>query len=445
VPSEAEETYYKRSLTKDNLNQTRVPQSYGIYKVHKHGTPKTQPIVSSVNSIPKMFSKWVDFWLKKVVRTILPTYIRDADHLMKELRRTFPHGLPPGARLFSVDAIGIYSNIDTNHGIDVLTQWLHNYRDDLPKCMPVDFVIEALAKIMRSTIFQFGDIYWKQTHGCAMGTSTAVNYAYLYFGLLEVQRLLPRYKECLPFFKRFIDDGIGVWLPQPNDRLAWNAFLRCLNQWGTLRWTCDGHVDSLIFLDLRISICPDRHLIFKTYQKPMNLYLYIPPGLAHPEKMLPSLIFGRLRAYWLQNTYLSDFYAMAVLLTRRLMARGYSFPTLKPLFEEASVQLQSQLGQGRAIHHQPPNPNDKAKKPIIFHLEYHSRGIQRSQVRQVYSDTLAPFLPDRNLILAVSRPRNLRDRVCSTRLPDVPGENPSDLITTIGGDCTISPQILPTG
>jgi hypothetical protein len=261
VPSEAEETYLKCSLTKDNLNQTRVPQFYGIYKVHKHGTPKTRPIVSSVNSIPEIISKWVDNWLKKVVRTILPTYIRDADNLMKELRRTFLHGLPHGARLFSVDAIGMYSNMDTDHGIDVLTRWLHDHRDNLPKFMPVDFVIEALAKIMRSSIFHFGNTYWKQTRGCAMGTSAPVNYAYLYVGLPEVQRLLPRYKECLLFFKRFIDDGIGVWLPQPNDRLTWNAFLRCLNQWGTLGWTCDGHVNSLIFLDLTISIGPDRHLI----------------------------------------------------------------------------------------------------------------------------------------------------------------------------------------
>jgi hypothetical protein len=35
--------------------------------VHKDGTPKTRPIVSSVNSIPKIFSKWVDYWLKEVV------------------------------------------------------------------------------------------------------------------------------------------------------------------------------------------------------------------------------------------------------------------------------------------------------------------------------------------------------------------------------------------
>jgi hypothetical protein len=84
---------------------------------------------------------------------------------MNDLRRTFPNGLPPGARLFSVDPTGLNSNIDTDHGIDVLAQWLRNYREDLPTCMPVEFVIEALAKIMQSNIFQFGDTYRKQTRG----------------------------------------------------------------------------------------------------------------------------------------------------------------------------------------------------------------------------------------------------------------------------------------
>jgi hypothetical protein len=409
LPSEAEETYFKRSLTKDNLGQTRVPQFYGIYKVHKNGKPKTRPIVSSVKSISKSFSKWVDYWLKKVVRTILPTYIQDAGHLMTALHNTFPSSLPPGARLFSVDAIAMYSNIDTEHGIQVLTSWLRDYCADLPQCMPVDFIIKALAEIIRSNIFQSGDTFWGQTGGCAMGTSATVNYAYLYVGLLELQRLIPRFKTCLPFFKRFIDDVIEVWLPQPNDNLTWNAFLHCLNRWGALRWTCDGHVDSLFFLDLGISIGPNRHLIFQTYQKPMNLYLYISPSSAHPDKMLRSLIFGRLQAYWLQNTHLSDIYGMAVLLARRRIARGYSYPTLNPLFAESAIRLQAQLSQRPTLPPPPTDPNDPAKKPIIFHLKYHPRGIQRSQVRQVYLDTLAQVLPNQTLILAVSRPRNLRD------------------------------------
>jgi hypothetical protein len=85
--------------------------------------------------------------------------------------------------------------------------------------MPVDFLIKALAGIRWSNIFHFSNtLCLNQTWGCAMGTSTAVNYAYLYVGLLKVKRLIPGcYKTCLPFFKPFIDNGIVVWLLQPNE------------------------------------------------------------------------------------------------------------------------------------------------------------------------------------------------------------------------------------
>jgi hypothetical protein len=40
VPSEAEATYFEHALTKSKLNATRIPQIYGMYKVHKTGHQK---------------------------------------------------------------------------------------------------------------------------------------------------------------------------------------------------------------------------------------------------------------------------------------------------------------------------------------------------------------------------------------------------------------------
>jgi hypothetical protein len=443
--SEAEQTYFKRATTANHLSKTRVPQFYGTYKVHKNGR-RSRPVVSSVNSIPEIFSKWVDYWLKTVVGRLLPTYVRDSEHLITELHKTFPNGLPKNAKLFSVDAVAMYSNIDTDHGITVLKDWLRLYQDELPPSMPVDFVVAALEEIMKNNIFQFGDTYWRQIRGCAMGTSAAVNYAYLYVGLLEVKRLLPNYKNNLLFFKRFIDDGIGVWIDDPNEPLAWTSFLRSLNNWGTLRWTCDGHQDALVFLDLKISIDAKRNLFFKSYQKPMNLYLYIPPTSAHPSKMLHSLIFGRLRAYKLQNTATTDFVAMATLLAKRLCSRGYSLKTLLPIFQTATNRL---VNVPRRPLRSPPMTEarrtlqqcSKTINPMIFHLKYHPRGITRQNVRKIYDETLGPLIPNRRLLIAVSRTKNIGDRVCRTRLPDIPGHNPSDYITC--GDNITSPQILP--
>ena len=100
-----------------------------------------------------------------------------------------------------------------------------------------------------------------------MGTSTAVNYASLYVGLLEVTRRLPKFKKQLLFYRRFIDDGIGVWLGN-EDPLIWASFLKCLNTWGSLKWTSDGPTNEIIFMDLKITIHPfSNHLKYETYQK----------------------------------------------------------------------------------------------------------------------------------------------------------------------------------
>ena len=121
-----EQTYFHRATQENHLNQTRIPQLYGTYKVHKNGR-RSRPVVSSVNSTPEIFSKWVDYWLKKVVGSILPTYIQDAEHLIRELHHTFPNELPKKAKLFSVNAVAMYSNIDTDHGVKVLKVWLRLY------------------------------------------------------------------------------------------------------------------------------------------------------------------------------------------------------------------------------------------------------------------------------------------------------------------------------
>jgi hypothetical protein len=147
LPLEAEQTYFERAMTKTHLSSTRVPQLYGIYKVHKKDV-KPRPVISSVNSIPELFSKHVDYWLKTVVGKLLLAYIKDTEHLMRSLHETFPNSLPPGAKLFSVDAVGMYSNIDTDHGIDVMTCWLRQYPAELPPSMPVDFILSSLEEIM---------------------------------------------------------------------------------------------------------------------------------------------------------------------------------------------------------------------------------------------------------------------------------------------------------
>jgi len=155
----------------------------------------------------------------------------------------------------------------------------------------------------------------------------------------------------------------------------------------------------------------------------MNLYLYIPPMSVHPPNMLKGLIFGCLWAYWKQTTDKDDFLHFATLLGKRLIAWGWPKTTVIPLMQESMNRLNTMASM----------PMQTKQKPIIFHLPFHPWGIQQQTIRDIYNKTVRCHIKDRPLIVAVSCPRNLHDRLCKTKLADIDGKNPSNYLNQ-GGD-----------
>ena len=152
----------------------------------------------------------------------------------------------------------------------------------------------------------------------------------------------------------------------------------------------------------------------------MNLYLYIPPCSAHPPTMIRGLIFGRLRAYYNHNTDVADYHKMAILLAQRLVDRGWNFDKIRPVFKDAHDRITGKTTK--------PKPKSNCNmKPIFIHAKHQPRAIQRDQFRNIFDTTLGKHISN-PLIIAVSRPKNLRERLCSSKLKPVDGLNPSDFV-----------------
>jgi len=85
---------------------------------------------------------------------------------------------------------------------------------------------------------------------------------------------------------------IGYWIG-PTDH-EWQEFKDTLSNHGLLKWDVSEPSYSVDYLDLTI-ILKNGRITTKTYQKAMNLYLYIPPHSAHPPGMIKGMVYGLLR------------------------------------------------------------------------------------------------------------------------------------------------------
>ena len=133
----------------------------------------------------------------------------------------------------------MYPNIDPKEGIPIVQQFIKTYHNDLPSPLSnnkINFLITLLRIVMSHNIFQFGDTYWVQQIGTAMGTPVACIYATIFFAWFEKQYLLPKYKDNLLLYVRQIDDILGIWIDSPFNEHAWTDFQNDVQSRCKLDW-----------------------------------------------------------------------------------------------------------------------------------------------------------------------------------------------------------------
>jgi hypothetical protein len=214
----------------------RLPLFCGHPKVHK--TLFTlRPVVSGTNGLLMVFSTWLDYKMKELL-LLVQSYIKNSYTVLDDLSNMV---IPKTAKLFSTDAMSMYTNIDTQTGISAMASFLFDNSTKIPHNFPTALFLHILEIVMENNICCFGDTYWLQLSGTAMGTPLACAYATVSFRQHENTAILPRFASNLIYFKRFIDDIFGIWLPPTNNSTQ------------------------------------DSRIHFAMFQKPMNLYLYTPP------------------------------------------------------------------------------------------------------------------------------------------------------------------------
>jgi hypothetical protein len=401
-------------------------QFYVLYKIHKgkkNGRWPTRPVCSDVSSLPHGLGKWVTEMLTPIQQAQL-SYFRDSFVLKDILDKM---RLPPNALLFTSDATSMYTNIKTTPALEEVSKFLRNQQHTFGHYDRVALT-EALHLVFRNNILKFGDTFWRQISGTAMGTPPAPPWATVTYALHE-NEMLPRWQDQVHFYKRFIDDVIGVWLLHPDpsrNQELWDAFCADMNGWHGLEWECTTPSTTINFMDLTITII-DGKLETTLFEKAENLYLYIPPHSSHPRGVFTGLVYGqvlRIRRLCSKSTdadnKINEFLS-------RLMARGHTFEDLAPLFHRAEENAKAYLSRSpEEVEALKQKKWEDSHNQVFFHLQFHpddppSRDIQRLWQEYVFAPPGEQQLPEmenldgnavgiNKLVVAYSRPLNLKNR-----------------------------------
>ncbi len=131
--------------------------------MHKN-PPKTRPVVATCGTFLGSVSKWLDYQLQPLMQ-YMPWCIKDSKTYRDELIQL---EILQNAKLFMLDMISIYFNIDLDHRITIMHLWLKSPIPEANHSIPTKAILDARELVMRNNIMKLGDTCFQQLIGTAM-------------------------------------------------------------------------------------------------------------------------------------------------------------------------------------------------------------------------------------------------------------------------------------
>jgi len=354
-------------------------------------------LLSHIVSISYGIAKYTDLILKKIVRKMPYVATSSKDVVKKLIAKKWD----ATCTLFTMDASSMYTKIHFEHAKDVIEEFLREHLLGQviveQEGININALIFALRIVINYNAFKFGDTFWPQIAGTAMGAPPAPNYATVYFAIWEVT-IVPTFPE-LEFYERYIDDGFGIWKPLfPNNDACLALFKESIQSFGAdhpffldnpdhqpLQWIFSDLSKHVIFLDLSITLTRNT-IATSIYETPQNLYLYIPPHSCHSPGVIKGLIYGCVTRAKALCTNEDDWMPYVQKTFNRLLVRGHSASDLLPTFNLAIEKILVKRTRRETIIAHLRARNKKI--PLFFHLPFNPHDPPGHTIQAAFMDTI---------------------------------------------------------
>ena len=107
--------------------KNRIPTFYGMPKLHKKKIGdhyQTRPVVAKISSFIKIVSKFCDYCFSRLIPNV-QSYLKDSFTLLRDIYKI--EQLPSTTKLLTAGAVSMYTNIDTNHGLVIFSDFIRSH------------------------------------------------------------------------------------------------------------------------------------------------------------------------------------------------------------------------------------------------------------------------------------------------------------------------------
>ena len=166
-----------------------------------------------------------------------------------------------------------------------------------------------------------------------MGTKCAPTYASLFMGKFEEQNIIPRIRDKILLYVRYIDDLFFIWTGSEEDLLKFLEEVNTLHH--SIKFDYEYSKEKVNFLDTTISVIGNK-LSTTLYTKPTDRKSYLHSKSYHPQSTKKSIAFSQAARLKRICTEEDDFRSHAEKLKQDLVNRGYQPDAVSKEIERAA-------------------------------------------------------------------------------------------------------------
>ena len=312
----------------------RIAPFYCLPKIHKSiiAPIPGRPIVSSINTLTYHTSVYLDIQLQPILKS-LNTVCTSTNTIITDLHN---YRTDMNSTLLCADVTSLYPNIPIILGIQTVSKVikdLHCFSDT-----HLDFLMDLLYWVLTNNYCEFNEHIYLQIKGTAMGTPVATSYANIFLYGIERQAIQ---KHEPVYYKRYIDDIFAIYSSPIKAKCFVHFFNNIVPSIKLDEFTISR---KGTMLDLVIELVQSKDIPYdiikhKLFQKPANIYQYIPPQSNHIPSVFKNFITQEVNRFNINCSNINDFHACTTLFKERLLARGYNLEMIHNSILLASDRL----------------------------------------------------------------------------------------------------------